>query len=443
MSSSFLIYNNDYTNKSDFIKNNLLLKLRGKEKSFLYERDNIKFIYHTNFYKLYNHENNIICLFDGRIYNYKDFSDNYMDSGECIIPLYLKYGIDYIKYLDGEFGIIIFDFINNKYYLSSDFSGTKPIFYSIKDNKLGISTFKSCLNSFELENISRIKPNITLCYNLLNNQLLNEITNYNLELREYKNNYLDFFKAIEKSIIKRCFCKEEIFISLSSGYDSGLIGCILNKLKIKHNIISLNNGYESLDIIKKRINLSKNKLCNINKKQIIVNTKKKDIVNNKFKCFLENIFENNFNVCNISYASVNLLNTAYENNFNVHIAGVGADLITCALYGERILLKSDDINLIEKYLPTDENLKKQAIKYIYGDYINKTQLIPGMLIREELIGSIFSIENRYPFLDKDVIQEFIYLEKNLKYSKYKAPIYYYLKENNYPIDENKKIGLLI
>ena len=36
-------------------------------------------------------ENNIICLYNGEIYNYGD----YKSDGECLIPLYKKHGFDF------------------------------------------------------------------------------------------------------------------------------------------------------------------------------------------------------------------------------------------------------------------------------------------------------------------------------------------------------------
>ena len=43
-------------------------------------------------------------------------------------------------------------------------------------------------------------------------------------------------------------------------------------------------------------------------------------------------------------------------------------------------------------------------------------------------------------MDKDFVQEFLWLKPELKNRHYKAPIYEYLKLNNYPFEENKKIG---
>ena len=56
-------------------------------------------------------DNDIVCLLNGEIYNYKKFG-NYKSDGECLIPLYKEFGLDFAKKLDGEFAICLIDFEN-------------------------------------------------------------------------------------------------------------------------------------------------------------------------------------------------------------------------------------------------------------------------------------------------------------------------------------------
>ena len=64
----------------------------------------------------------------------------------------------------------------------------------------------------------------------------------------------------------------------------------------------------------------------------------------------------------------------------------------------------------------------------------------SFIAKEEYTASLFGIETRYPFLDKKLVQEFLWLTKNLKNKYYKAPLYHYLKSNNYPFEPNEKMG---
>jgi asparagine synthetase B (glutamine-hydrolysing) len=62
------------------------------------------------------------------------------------------------------------------------------------------------------------------------------------------------------------------------------------------------------------------------------------------------------------------------------------------------------------------------------------------LAKEEYVAGSYGIETRYPFLDMDVVQEFLWLDSDLKNNNYKSPLHQYLKINNFPFEENQKIG---
>jgi hypothetical protein len=46
----------------------------------------------------------------------------------------------------------------------------------------------------------------------------------------------------------------------------------------------------------------------------------------------------------------------------------------------------------------------------------------------------------YPFLDKNVVQEFLWLDNSLKNKYYKSVLHYYLTINNFPFGTNEKFG---
>ena len=51
----------------------------------------------------------IVIMYNGEIYNYKEYGD-FNSDGECIIESYKKYGDNFIRHLDGEFTILLVDF---------------------------------------------------------------------------------------------------------------------------------------------------------------------------------------------------------------------------------------------------------------------------------------------------------------------------------------------
>ena len=57
-----------------------------------------------------------------------------------------------------------------------------------------------------------------------------------------------------------------------------------------------------------------------------------------------------------------------------------------------------------------------------------------------MISGLFGIEGRYPFLDSELVQEFLSITSKLKNYKYKNCIANFLDIENYPYEENVKIG---
>src|SRR5579872_1302228 len=55
----------------------------------------------------------VVCIYNGEIYNYKEFGD-YASDGEALIPLYFEHGDKFTSLLDGEFSILLVDFSKNK-----------------------------------------------------------------------------------------------------------------------------------------------------------------------------------------------------------------------------------------------------------------------------------------------------------------------------------------
>ena len=118
---SFLIYNFLVESLSKY---NYFLKFRGPDYTNTYKH-NFKNLFFTFLHNLLNItgsvtyqpfiKNDIICLYDGEIYNHKLFG-SFDSDGECLINAYEKYNTNFIKYLNGEFSIVLFDF-NKKIYL--------------------------------------------------------------------------------------------------------------------------------------------------------------------------------------------------------------------------------------------------------------------------------------------------------------------------------------
>lgn len=94
---------------------------------------------------LIDEEDSIALLFNGEIYNYKEIKKELLRDGylfkpksnsdsDVIIPLYLKYGVDFARHLKGMFAIALIK--SDEIILARDRFGIKPLFYYRSGEKL-------------------------------------------------------------------------------------------------------------------------------------------------------------------------------------------------------------------------------------------------------------------------------------------------------------------
>ena len=68
-------------------------------------------------------DRDIVCVYNGEIYNHA-----YRDSdGEILIPLYREYGEDFVRHLDGEFAVALYDFGRGIAIFATDPFSSKPL----------------------------------------------------------------------------------------------------------------------------------------------------------------------------------------------------------------------------------------------------------------------------------------------------------------------------
>jgi len=110
-------------------------------------------------------DEDIICIFNGEIYNYKELLKGAKSDVYSIIESYKRYGEDFVKYLDGEFVIILFDFKEKKLIITSDIFKTKPLFYEV-GKRIIISSYESCCKKIRDGDYKKLNPNEMLIFSL-------------------------------------------------------------------------------------------------------------------------------------------------------------------------------------------------------------------------------------------------------------------------------------
>lgn len=376
----------------------------------------------------------VVCLFNGEVYNYKKFNKRYKSDGECLLDLYREFGYEFVKKLDGEFAICLVDFSKGVMLLSTDVFSTKPLFYSFdnEENNFMVSSYPSCIERNGMKNICKLEANKTVVYGFDGFDIVYESTVYDFDLNQHKNTYDDWVKMFEAAVLKRAMnVDKRVFVSLSSGYDSGAICCVLNKYNIPYTTYTI-TGKENRNVLNKRFELNKceSKIYNFDKK--LEKEEKERIVNNCCDYEIEFIRNRKYSVFTdkASIGGSFIYGKSRENDDIINLSGQGADEIL-ADYGFRGR-KIKSHSYFGGKFPRD--LSKI---FPWGSFFSG--IGQCLLMKEEIIGGSHGIENRYPFLDRDLVQEFLWLDSNLKNRHYKGPLTHYLQTNNYPF-KFEKIG---
>ncbi len=437
------------TNILNIGKANFYQKFRGPdhEKEIIF--NNILFLHNLlsitgDFYPQPYEDNDVIICFNGEIYNYLDFG-NFKSDVECIAKLY-KTGLDELCNLDGEFAIVVYDKKTKVFYLIHDLFAIKPLFIGIDGDKFCISTYRSASDKLGFKNIKKISPNSIYKFD---GKLEKVRELYKWDLKQKKDKYKDLFDAIEKAVMKRANTNKEILVNMSSGYDSGVICCVLNKFKKKYNTATI-VGKEELGVVKERM-----KKNNISKFALLID-KISDKEQDDLMKYIDKNTENyiidqyygdkiekyNFKEDKAIIGAARIYNQVRSDGIKIVLSGSGADEIFSdyGFAGKKIYGHSGFGGAfpkkLEEIFPKNSDDRNCIWKHFYYNCQE------SYLWKDEVITGLYGIEGRFPFLDRKVVQEFLWLNQELKNKEYKGCLKKYLEKNNYPFTE-KKIGFNI
>ncbi len=94
---------------------------------------------------LFNEDKKNVLTVNGEFYDYKKIRTDLRLEGwefhtksdsEIALPLYEKYGLDFVQHLRGEFAFALYDGSKNRLILLRDRFGIKPLFYHVKDGNV-------------------------------------------------------------------------------------------------------------------------------------------------------------------------------------------------------------------------------------------------------------------------------------------------------------------
>ena len=155
----------------------------------------------------------------GEVYNYVGKSEL-----EFIYDLYISYRDKFIDHIDGEFLIIIVDKSSNLVHFYTDPWSTRQLWAS-----------ENTFSTLQHAGSQRLKENSHYVWdgnnlNLMNNCLVT------WDLSQHKDSLTDIHKALEEAVVKRWH--EDSVLLLSGGTDSSTIAVILQKYELPTTCVS-------------------------------------------------------------------------------------------------------------------------------------------------------------------------------------------------------------
>ena len=398
----------------------------------------------------WNH-NNLIVVFNGEIYNYKELGAEFElttnTDTEVIARGVEKYGDAFLDKLDGMFGLAIYFKREKQLLLARDSNGTKPVYYGF-DKEFNIcfsSEIKALLEiGFErklckpafshyqkagynsgyltlFEGIQKLVPGEVRTYDVIESNVINQrnLNNYKYtyhhthEIRDRVN------QAVEQTLMGR----RNIGLFLSGGIDSTSILYEMKELGVKPNTFT--SEFELIDP-KSRLNQDSDLAKGLAERfEVFNNTVKQsqqdyvDALEDTFYALEEPRQGKSFP----TYYNTNKF--IAQNNITVTLAGDGGDELFGGYKHHKIGAKGGDwrdklitlsrnnrelrnpelnctiddmMDYLNDWLPTTPMTGDKINDFMYIESLNS--LAEDFLIRNDKLGMAFSMEGRFPYMNK-------------------------------------------
>ena len=379
------------------------IKERGEQSGYFENYINSNIIIGTNRLKIVDRENakqpvnnedgSIITVMNGEIWNYKELKLELIKKGhifstesdtEILVHGYETWGKNLPKKLEGQFAFLVYDKNSNNFLAARDHFGIKPFCYTIDDSVLSFgSEFKQLID--QGNQIKNLFPG-----HLLTQEGINQY--YKLPIFNNKNSFKDAITNIkslfEESVKKRIQTDLPIAVMLSGGIDSSAVLATAVKYHSDVTALILGRDWVSEDSdYHNAMKFARELGVKIVEAQVPSEKELFEMVPN-FIYRAESFEPNMIKQFGCTYY---LSKMAKEAGFKVVLSGEGADEVFAG-YPE--LAKSD-------------NIKETSINFFKD--LHQTQIQ-----RNDRAGGSHSIEIRFPFLDRKLVEYSINLPDNYK-----------------------------
>eukprot|EP01065_Artemidia_motanka_P027276 TRINITY_DN324_c0_g2_i1.p1 TRINITY_DN324_c0_g2~~TRINITY_DN324_c0_g2_i1.p1 ORF type:complete len:702 (+),score=82.26 TRINITY_DN324_c0_g2_i1:53-2107(+) len=389
----------------------------------------------------------VVAMFHGELYNWKELAEeageDWKSDGDALLPLYLKHGKEFLRDTRGDFAVVIADFRSNEVLVGTDPFMCKPIFVGTwKDaggaDRFGVSAYRSALIRLGADDSATgmTTPNSVTSFSMeppFKQLWRHQVVQW--DKRQYKTNTDDWIRAFEAAVRRRTVgTAHATFIGLSSGYDSGALMLALHRQKTPFLVYTV-RASEDQRIVEDRVRYCKDTATTVRLGS--------GAIARELSWLEENCEGHNYTTALLSKKTgmpmwqdtasrslSGIMRRARPQGALVHLSGTGADEIfhgpwrspSCKPGG--FCLKTTWPEDIGEF-PWPSFTRGQVRDY---------------LLKEDLVAGAHGIEARYPFLDRDLAQEYLYLSREVKAAVFKKPLHDYMTAANFPFPKGTKVG---
>lgn len=350
-------------------------------------------------------DGDVVCVSDGEIYG----AEAERGGAEEAISLYRRHGEDFAGRLEGDFALALYDFGRRVAVLANGAFATKPLFVKATE----AASSRAALGGGE-----RVAPNAVTVVDLDSGDH-RRTTPAPFDFgHQHKESYDDWIRAFERAVARRA--TDGCYVPLSAGYDSGGIDCALGRSGVAYKAYSI-EGRENVELLRRR-----NRSGEILRMDEATFAERGAFLHAHAEpeTFRVTIFtgeEEDYDVLeDPATRGLALIHSrARAEGRGVFLSGQGADETLAAC----------------RHWPGTRFPEALAP---WPDFAGNWQT--AYLAKEEAAARACGVEARYPFLDRALVQEFLWLAPELKNRQYKAPLHEYMTRCGYPFDENVKTG---
>lgn len=379
---------------------------------------------------------NLVLAYNGEIYNYREIRAELILDGvlfetqtdtEVFYEAWTKWGVNALKKFNGMFSAVVFDIKSNAIYLTRDIAGQKPLYYYKSKNLFAVASeakafqelpvpleltepsenefyesFQHTHKSTLYKNVFQVLPSTVIKYDLEENEI-SEFEYWSPSFGKFFGSYenaVEELKAlVEKSVSRHSNAEVKHGLYLSDGLDSNILNMV-GKFENTYTYLSTTNAERDL-----------------------------------YKSLPEIASSLDFPIASLSsYPLYRLAQMASSDGCTVVLSGEGADelfggyvryLLPIAVnelweaktnYHPLFLKAVPDPNTIFSKI-TARTPNYELVKDLFIEIRGKTPdllaamqyfdfkyVMPSLLNMGDRMSSKFSLENRCPYLDKEIIE---------------------------------------